>query len=309
MNRIRTNKKISLSTIITVLLAIIGIVIPIILDHYNSTKNLTLAIISKSTIISPDINIEGLEIKYKGESLQELSKIELTLENTGSKPIVSQDIFSPVELTPPDNARILDAFIESIYPKNLGAKITKNDGKIQIIFTLMNPGDRINISLLYSEETPALTAETRIAGINELKINELQEEKPLSSIPIITYPVGIISGFILFASIFGLSQYASERKIKKEYRNGSFEVPNLSSIDEWDTWIENKLNFITRNDRKKLLRFITTQENQTGYRTDLIHDEIGHTIENMTSNLAIATFLIPISIFGLYYSASNIGII
>ena len=138
------------TTLIGLLLATVGLLIPIAWDYYRSRIRLELQHLTTSILVQPGANIEGLHISFASQVIPSLSQLEFVLLNTGSRPIRGEDLVSRPTLRFVDGVELLDVATQSVVPDNLQHTLTMDsvDRSVTLDFPLMNPGDRVRFTVL-----------------------------------------------------------------------------------------------------------------------------------------------------------------
>lgn len=295
-----------------IIIGILGVIGPIAWDYYKTKSEVELRVIERSVIISKPKKLEGLLITYRGEALEELSKTAFSFINTGRTPILKKDIAMPISIQFSKESNVLDAKIEELYPKDLGASIQFNrePPSIMLEFPLLNPGDRIDFSILARKDNIDFSAGGRIAGVSSLKIEKDNYlEKKSKNRPWTIYPVGLFSLVLAFASFVGFSQYPRELKFKRAVKRGTFKLPNIMTRDEFISWVESSFDFTTDSEREPLLvlsRELPDTDNFSVDNNEKIMACIKNTLDNATSNLWMGIFVLTISAIGGVYVFTNL---
>jgi len=102
---------------------------------------------------SGDLSDE-LSISYKGEIVNSLSLLEISLENTGTNSVLEDDYQQPIRIVFPPSSKIIDARIIDTYPSNIYPDITADNNIASISPMLLNSGDRIIIRLIVNDMPP-----------------------------------------------------------------------------------------------------------------------------------------------------------
>lgn len=294
-------------TFVSLVVAILGVVVPIAWDYYSSQKGVSLTLMSQSQIISASTGVEGLEISYKGTRLSSLSRMTFLVENTGNKPILESDVVSPIKIRISNAASILDAIIDSKSPSNLDFLAIKDKQDVVMKFSLLNPGDQAFISLLVDTPEVGFSATARIAGVRDLNVNPAPP-KTLSIWALIWIPVGLLSLILLLASIAGFVQYPQEVRVKRAIKNGQLTIPDFKSYEEAHEWVKKVTAFITSSEREPIFNVLKKQEeSQSGFDKELILKAVRTAVLNSMNNLVVALIVSGTGLFGLYYSLKSIG--
>lgn len=294
-------------TLVSLVIAILGVVVPIAWDYYSGRKGVSLTLASHSQIISSNASVDGLEIIYKGTKLSSLSKMTFLVENTGSKPILASDVVSPIKIETTENSNILDVIVESKKPENLEVMITNSSRSVEVGFSLLNPTDTILFSLLVDSLDKEFKATTRIAGVKDLKVNN-EPPKTLTVWALLWIPVGLLSLVLFLVSFVGFIQFPKEVRVKRSIRNGLFEVPEFKSYEDAHKWVEETTYFITSSEREPIFGTLKELEEQNnGFDQGRILRAIEKAVLNSTNNLIMALVVGSIGALGLYYSISSMG--
>lgn len=151
---------------ITISLAALSIIIPIIWAKYDTKANISVYRKSSTEIARDNIGAgEKLEISYNGSSISQLNISLFVLENTGNKPIKSEDVKSPVRIHYSGDVKILEAQIIDQHPKNLGAAIKVTGNDVLIEQDLLNKSDSIAFKIISSGNIKSIESTARIADI------------------------------------------------------------------------------------------------------------------------------------------------
>ena len=159
-------------TIVGLVLALLGVITPILLDWSRSRSLLELQVDQGTSIVSKTRGLEKLEIKYDGKIVSSLSKFSFILINKGSRPIVQTEIIKPPTIVFSKGSHLLDIQVDNKIPKDLIANATYDykNNSIVISFPLLNPGDQVAFSGLVSGDNPSYETACRIYGIKEMSV-------------------------------------------------------------------------------------------------------------------------------------------
>lgn len=294
-------------TFVSLVVAILGVVVPIAWDYYSGRKGVSLTLASHGQVISSNASVDGLEIIYKGTKLTSLSKMTFLVENTGSKPILASDVVSPIKIDTSEESNILDVIVESKKPENLEVMITSSSQSVEIKFSLLNPADTILFSLLVDSLDKEFKATTRIAGVKDLDVNN-EPPKTLTVWALLWIPVGLLSLLLLLASFVGFVQFPQEVRIKRSIKNGLLEVPEFKSYEDAHTWVKETTDFITSSEREPIFGILKELEEQNnGFDQVRILSAIKKAVISSSNNLIMALVVGSIGALGLYYSIISMG--
>lgn len=137
-------------TILVIIIAILGVVIPIIWDRYKTRTSLELQYLASATIVEDSPALSKLQILYDGKPIKAISNMTFSLVNVGRKPIIKSDIISPPTLTFPEGVNLLDFQIDQLLPPNLEIEhdLNKPNRTLSLNFPLLNPEDSVQFSIL-----------------------------------------------------------------------------------------------------------------------------------------------------------------
>ncbi|ELF5327087.1 hypothetical protein ACJXBB_001318 [Vibrio cholerae] len=296
--------KFGIITIVTLTLALLGVVAPIAWDYYSGQKDLTLTALSRNVVISPSVEVDGLEIKYKGSPLNTLSRTSFLIENTGSKPLIEGDIVAPIKIDVPKGVTIFEATIDVKIPDNLDVQLKKSDSSVEVLFSLLNPDDRVYLSLLTDSKALGFTASARIAGVKKLLVYHAPPEK-LSMKSLVWIVVALLGLGIIILAVLMISDFPQEYKVKRAIKKNNLPIPDFESFEEARNWVNRTFSFTTREEREPLFRLLQRfEKNEQKISNDDVADEISLYIPKTTSNLTTALVMFAIGVFGISYAWS-----
>lgn len=74
LGRTNVKKKRGCFTIIMIAIGLLGVLLPIAWDYYVGRNGVTVTVVSRSIVISPSAEVDGLRTSYKGTELSTLSQ-------------------------------------------------------------------------------------------------------------------------------------------------------------------------------------------------------------------------------------------
>lgn len=165
---------------ITLLATIAGFVVPIWIWRADLTaKSLELRVASQASLeLTKSGDIKGLQITLDSAPLDRPYLTVVELSNDGSKPIPSSEFEGAIELRLAGDAKVVRAQLVSTNPKSLEVKINANGQSVAIAPLLLNPEDKMTISVLTSGGQPSFMPRARIAGVSEIKFDDSQGKPP-----------------------------------------------------------------------------------------------------------------------------------
>lgn len=153
---------------LTISVALAGVILPFLIWKADfSSKALELRVTSLSSL-EPASRIRNLEMFLNGNKLEAPYASTIKLVNTGSKPVMSQDFDTPVEIYLNEGARFAGAQLAATSPSGLPVELKVTDQAIVISKHLSNPGDSMTLNVVTSGTRPAFGVKARIAGISKI---------------------------------------------------------------------------------------------------------------------------------------------
>jgi hypothetical protein len=149
---------------------------PVYYDHFRIESGLTLEVVEDISIISEENAIEGVLVTYHEEPIDSLRKVTYRYYNSGGADILAEDFDIPLTL-PLENAKLLSADIESIYPSYIKSEINieheTESNNIVLRTGDLKPGENIVFSIFLDDAlSPSGNAFARVKNIRELSIKE-----------------------------------------------------------------------------------------------------------------------------------------
>jgi hypothetical protein len=154
--------------------ALVGVAVPIWLWQADiDGKSLAVRLISNVELqVAQQNSIPDLQVTVGGIVIESpiLSTVEIA--NDGSRPVPTNDYEGPITIEISKNSKIIRANILSVSPSGLPVRIETTNESIKIYPLLLNPGDKMVISIISSGELPALITQARIAGVSKIKYSD-----------------------------------------------------------------------------------------------------------------------------------------
>jgi hypothetical protein len=156
-------KKLLPTLSVSLIVASLTIIAPIIWDYWKTSSALELRLLTEITVVEPGLQIPRLKINYGETSCKEIRVLEFRLANTGRTPFRYEDVirFPTICLEP---YQILDASITEKTPADLTADVVMppSGSEIAINFELLNPGDQIKMTIIIGLKDVEPTAQTKL---------------------------------------------------------------------------------------------------------------------------------------------------
>ena len=243
--------------IVGLLIALIGIVVPIFWGQYTGRKSLEIRIMSIMSLLGKDPILDKLTISYKDKAITNLTKAQFVVLNTGRTPITEEDVkvFPTIDFGP--KAELLLTKILRKDPLNINCSITRDQSpsKVTLKFSLLNPTDFVEFSVYITgliEES--FIVNSRIKGIKQVNVVDKTagQTKHSRRVGWTIYVIGIFT-LLLAVSFFPAVQ---ERRIYLRTRKLLADNPHLlekmTEKSEFERFIGDNIAFVTSGEMKKL---------------------------------------------------------
>lgn len=245
-------------TLIGLIVAIIGVLAPIIWDWWSSSAEITLTTAHTVTIVEKKTDVENLTILYDDQKINTLSKSSFELKNTGRTAITASDLISDPKLEL-KGGKILEVEINEAYPNNNDAVISNAGSLITLKFELLNPGDYIKFSVLTDASNPVFLASSRIKNVKELQVVQVEDQVKVSGN--ISFWVYVVAAFSLLFLLVFMALLAEVPKLKKQVkaiRDCHTPLHSGESINVVRSYIDTDLSMLTTKKREVLHNMIPT---------------------------------------------------
>lgn len=162
------------------LATVVAIAVPIWIWRADPTsKSLEFRVVSEASLEpAKSGDIKGLQITLDSAPLDRPYLTVVELLNDGLKPIPSSEFEGPVEVRLSGDTKVVRAQLVSSKPNSLEAKLTFTENSVAVAPLLLNPEDKLTISILTSGGMPSFSPRARIAGIAEIKLDDSQGKPP-----------------------------------------------------------------------------------------------------------------------------------
>lgn len=154
-------------TITTIVLTAISIFLFL---HYQKKKKLRFLVDQSLSLVKiKESYKDKIKISYNDMIVNNLSLVQLNIQNSGNSSISKEDIKVPIKIEFAEGVRIIDDKVISKKPNGLVIHINKpRDNEINYNFDLLNPGNEIKVQFVCiggEVESPKIDA-SMIADIN-----------------------------------------------------------------------------------------------------------------------------------------------
>lgn len=270
--------------------------------YYSTSKELTVSKVSHDIVISPSTKIDGISISYNKEEITNLSKTIFSIENTGRVSIKKNDVTSPFIFQVNGTTKVFDFILNGEDPVNLGVILDRNKNTVTADFSLLNQGDKFQISVLSdSLSAPSISAEARIDGIKDIKIkNDNNENSTWYNI----FLWGVLSISLLFilVIILNLTEVKDQIRVNRLIKNKKLIIPdNTVNLDKW---VQNIFTFYSRSEKAILTEALTKAKDKK-YEEKI--KLIIHVTKGFSDTVAGILLLSFIAAGCLYFSLSGLN--
>lgn len=192
---------------IGVIATITGVIVSLfIFFRQRQIKSFSYEVISNLPILNVNDEYKAdMEIKFKGNLIQNLHLVVIRFFNSGNISIERKDYDKSVEINFGNQAQLLSIDTIDQIPSNLGIILSSDKKTITIQPTLMNKGDSFTIkALVASHET--LSIDGRISGIQRIQQVDIKSNKKFNPLQLATIvALSLFAGFLTSLSgYFGI---------------------------------------------------------------------------------------------------------
>lgn len=283
-------------TIIIIIITVISIVTPIAYDQIKESSEIEVKRTDIVSIINKPSDVDGLEIYYDDELIDNLSKMYLKISNNSNKSILKKDFVSPLLITLLDSSKIVSYTIEEKYPKNLSINISRNTSRqeLKLTFDLMNPDDFVLIGVLIDGYPELLEVKARIVGIKNINYTVSDQNRGKGFL----YFAIIITSLAFGILVVGFTEMNKSKKSFNIIKNISTNIYNQHEI------IENINPYISHINHKKIKNRIkkiyTDNKNGDKEKSKIAFDFLlDYLISDNKDNKNVINFLLVVIFVGL----------
>jgi len=178
-------------------LTVVGIAISIIIWRYgNFDKKLSTVLITQEHLAEySGKGINGIQISIDGITLEKPYLSIIQIKNSGDIPISKNDFEKPIEISLNANASISKVNVFNIQPQEMPIDIAHTPNTISIMPMLLNPNDELSLSIVTSGAEPTFKIQSRIAGIQSIKIDGNTANKTSKLVTTIQLVIILVSFF------------------------------------------------------------------------------------------------------------------
>ncbi len=169
------------SNTLLIILTIIGIGYNMVNYHIpkkNAFCHLDAKCISNNALINNIVaqkikGINGLAFNYEGQSVENISILQIQFTSSGNKAIREEDIKEEISILLSGTNKIISTSIINVVPQNLSLKASIYGCSVQLSKTLMNSGDKFIVEIIATSQKnkPPFIKEIngRIEGISKIE--------------------------------------------------------------------------------------------------------------------------------------------
>ncbi|MGD2118437.1 MAG: hypothetical protein PVG66_08770 [Chromatiales bacterium] len=171
------HKKI-LALVSSVILPVLGILVPITIYMLSDNeKSLSYEILGQYQLVNDELDISDIEIKYLGNTIQNLELTSLRIFNSGEVPIKADDFEREIKITFSDGSKIYSIKKKASIPKNLAPSIKFENNKLFISPLLLNSSDSFVIDIILSGKNTSVEFDARVVGISSISGESVLKQK------------------------------------------------------------------------------------------------------------------------------------
>ena len=262
--------------------------------------------VQETVLVEKKTKISELEVTYKGNKIENLSKVIFRLENTGRLPIVESDLIAKPTIELLDGI-ILNIAIEETNPANVEPKIETVGNTARLSFKLLNPNDSITFSILTDAMQPNYNATARIKNVSKLDVVSSGEQIIITKdIGWTVYVVGVFSAFFISIGFMLLAEIPKKNKQLKLLKNNDTPIKEGESMRVVRSYINKDLSFLSGKQEK-------TVKNMLQNDMDILSDDFSKALlsvveeqVNEEAPLAGAILSLGIAALGLWYIVNSL---
>ncbi|KFF66133.1 MULTISPECIES: hypothetical protein [Pectobacterium] len=274
--------------------------------YYSSTKELTVSKHSHDVVISPATEIDGISIFYNENKISNLSKTVFTVENTGRVAIKYADVVSPVTIEVEGGSKVFDFILSEKEPSNIDASLTRDKSKnfATVNFTLLNPGDKFNVSILSdSLGSQKIAALARIDGIKNIIVKNEKNENGLAYSIFLWFCLALSAFSILLCAVF-FFDYIKEIRVKSLIKSKKLDIP--SNAVDVNGWANKTFSFYQGKEIAKIVRVLNENPN---IKKDVKIKNIENLSKEFVSNFGFGLTFFALGGAGVWFSLNALGVI
>lgn len=252
--------KMLILTILTLIVTSIGVATPFLWK--SSSKEISVKITQNAPLIEPAEYIKGLRITYEEMEVSALSRVYFEITNSGQSAIEFEDVVEPIEIALVGENRfvnrgeILSSIIVDTTPNNLNIELDASKSKIKLAFKLLNPGDKVVLSILVNVSKPRFSTSARISGVKEIQFGgDIDNSLFKEDIFFGTY-IAILFSLLFYSLIFYFFIFLlpKKKRVMKRFEESKPIFSSGTTHKEIKVFINENLEFLGKKEKAKILK-------------------------------------------------------
>ena len=147
------------------------------------------------SIASEAGGLGDLTVLYRGEPADNVTLIQVKIENSGNRAILVEDFATPLSFGFGEGFTVIDAALIDVEPKGLGLSVIVVDGKAEIQPLLLNSEDRAVLRFLVvnkvdtqsvTNQRATVEVSARIADVKEIRVQKVLDKSPAELLDLLT---------------------------------------------------------------------------------------------------------------------------
>jgi hypothetical protein len=173
----------------------------------RDVKALQIVILANTSLVEVEESIaRNIKIFYDNLPIDDLTLIQVKLENSGNQSIREEDYSQPIQLVFPPEVEVIEAAIVDANPENVGLSLQVNKNTVTASNTLLNPDDRVIIRLLVTDlplnsNVQPFRVKARIAEVKDIPVIDAIEQS--TNTWSVIQMEGVDRASFLFGCIYG----------------------------------------------------------------------------------------------------------
>ncbi len=200
----------AIGVFITIILAALGLVYNEFIKPHYEIQAVVLA--TTSLVEINEEFLKDIKIEFKGQLVNNLSLLQVKLENLGNQPVRRDDYDQPISFIFPKEATVIESTILESLPENIKIPLNIQKNVVTLEPTLLNPADKIILRFLFVNAPPVgqslpFVIDARIANINKIEVITALEQNNSSTLwgarlGTISVLTGMLTAILLVASFW-----------------------------------------------------------------------------------------------------------
>jgi hypothetical protein len=197
-----------------VLVALVALAFSIYMwRQQREVKSLQVVLLANSSVVEIEESVSAdVEVLYRDNPIDNLSFLQLKVENDGNATIREEDFARPINLVFPSEAEIVDGGVLESDPPNIGTTVEWEQNIATLSPAMLNGGDRAIIKLLVinmpdRSDIDDIELDARIAGVNDIALRSAIEAEEPAELGRAGRTLSLAFGvFLLVIAVIGIIQ-------------------------------------------------------------------------------------------------------